>query len=412
MALVKYRYRKIEPDIDLAQLQDEVDASVTIDETHSGQVQNISVDDGDANNLIDLDDAMALQGYTRIGAAVSAYPAEDDELSGWKETLLTIDQLANGASGGILQGKLISVAVQMADGDTFIIDDGTTTETFTFRTVPSLSFDVLIGGSAAATEASLGAQINTDSTLWSASVLANLGAYFSGAPATQLAIYRTVPSLADDRVYGVIAGGQASIQQIDFNSSELQEYSSAAGTQGDLPAADTGIKCFGMGRLRATLRTLETHWLSESGTPYTWDENTETWVSKVSSDGSSEVMWGADSVGTSTTARYLYPGYAEKLAQTVPVQIRASRAGTIRNLRVRHNTPGGSGSDANITYTVRKNNAAQALTVVMLASASDGADTSNSFTVAAGDLIDITLTKAGSTSPAPRDVTATYEFTT
>jgi hypothetical protein len=410
MAQQKYRYRKIEPDIDLVQLQKEVDSTVTIDETHSGQIQNVSVDDADANNLVDLDDAMAQRGYSRIGGSgQTAYPAEDDELSGWKETVLHIDQLLAGAAGGILQGILGDIAVNPADGDTFIIDDGVTTETFTFKAAPAVAFDVQIGASADATETNLISQINTDSTLWSAVGATNLGAYFSGAPSTQFVIHRTATSLADDRVYGVIAGGQAGIQIIEFNSSELQEYTSAAGVQGNLPAADPAVKTFGMGRLVGTLRTNETHWVTESIQPYTWDEANQTWISTISSDGSDQMMFGADGVATSTTDRFLYPGYAERIAQTTAVAIRTTRAGTIRNLRVRVNAV--STSANNIVYTVRKNGAAQALTVTLAANVADGSDLVNSFTVAAGDLIDVIVTKGAATSPSPRDITATMEFT-
>jgi hypothetical protein len=39
------------------------------------------------------------------------------------------------------------------------------------------------------------------------------------------------------------------------------------------------------------------------------------------------------------------------------------------------------------------------------------ADTVNSFTVAAGDLIDIVVTKAANTAASPTDISATLEFT-
>ncbi len=411
MAQQKYRYRKIEPDIDQTQLQNEVDATVVIDETHSGQIQNVSVDDADANNLTDLDDAMARRGYSRIGGpGVTDYPAEDDELSGWKETLLHIDQLVGGGTGGILQGILGDVATQPADGDTLVVTDGTTTETFTFRTTASVAYDVQIGGSADATETNLIAAVNTDSALWSASGASNLGAYFTGTPSTQFVVYRTTPSLADDRIYGTIAGGNSAIQIVEFHSSELQEYSSAAGTQGDMPSADPTVKTFGVGRLYAALRTNETHWVTESIAPYTWDENNDTWISAISSDGAAEILFGANSVGTSTTDRFLYPGNAERLAQTTAVQYRATRAGTIRNLRVRHNI---TSTDTDVvTYTVRKNGAAQTLLVALAGNVADGSDLVNSFTVAAGDLIDIIVTKTANVAPSPRDVIATFEFTT
>jgi hypothetical protein len=410
MAQQKYRYRKVTPDLDLVQLQKEVGPSVTIDETHSGMIQNMSVDDADPNGLINMDDSMALQGFVRIGGpGVSAYPTEDEELSGWKETLLTVDQLVNGGTGGILQAILGDVAVQPADGDTFIVTDGTTTETFTFRNAPAVAFEVQIGASVAATEANLVTQINTDSTLWSASNTTNLGAYFAAAPTTQFVVYRTAPSLADDRIYGTLAGGQAGIKLVEFNSSELQEYSSNSGAEGNLPLADPAVKTFGVGRLFAALATMETHWLAEQKTPYTWDEATQTWISALSSDGAAQLLWGADSVGSSTTDRYLFPGYSDSLAQVDALQIRVARAGTIRYLRVRHNTPG-TGANTCV-YTVRKNGVATTLTATLAANASDASDLVNSFTVAAGDLLDVIVTKAAALGASPRDITLTVEFT-
>jgi hypothetical protein len=120
------------------------------------------------------------------------------------------------------------------------------------------------------------------------------------------------------------------------------------------------------------------------------------------------LLWGNDSIGTSTTVRYLAPGYSANTAQISAAQFRVPTAGTIRNLRVRHNTVGVGA--ANVTYTLRKNGTGQALTCTMAASGADASDLANSFTVAAGDLLDLVVTKANTITTSPVDILATVEF--
>jgi hypothetical protein len=74
------------------------------------------------------------------------------------------------------------------------------------------------------------------------------------------------------------------------------------------------------------------------------------------------------------------------------------RAGTLRNLFVRHNSGGGGGAGS-ITYTVFKNGAATALTVTLLATIpGTGSDTNplDNIAVVAGDLISIVANNSGS----------------
>jgi hypothetical protein len=82
-------------------------------------------------------------------------------------------------------------------------------------------------------------------------------------------------------------------------------------------------------------------------------------------------------------------------------------AGFIRNLRVYSNTVGVTAS--NITYTVRINGTGSALTCTYANTASDGSDLSNVVAVAAGDLIDIRITKSAGSITSPIDVLATIE---
>ena len=117
--------------------------------------------------------------------------------------------------------------------------------------------------------------------------------------------------------------------------------------------------------------------------------------------------FGASGVSSTTTTRYLWPWYEDSLAQTSAIQMRVPRACTLKNMRVRHNTTAGNGN--NIVYTVRKNGTATALTVTLASTASDGSDTTNTVSFAAGDLIDIEVTKASSIGTSPSNITVTIE---
>jgi hypothetical protein len=77
-------------------------------------------------------------------------------------------------------------------------------------------------------------------------------------------------------------------------------------------------------------------------------------------------------------------------------------------MRVRHNTTAGNGNA--IVYTLRKNGSAQALTVSLASTGADGSDTSNSVTVAAGDLVDIEVTKASSIATSPSDIMVSVQY--
>jgi hypothetical protein len=123
---------------------------------------------------------------------------------------------------------------------------------------------------------------------------------------------------------------------------------------------------------------------------------------------SAVLLWGDSSVGTSTTQRFLEPGYTANTAPVSPVAIAMPKAGTVRNLRVVHNAAGTGAS--NITYTVRKNGVATALTAVVANTATSGSDVTHSFTVAAGDTLDVSVDKSASLSTSPSAITVTAEL--
>lgn len=129
--------------------------------------------------------------------------------------------------------------------------------------------------------------------------------------------------------------------------------------------------------------------------------------SKLDVSAKSYLQWGNSSVSGTTTTRYLSPGYGDATAQTTPIQQVVPTAGTLRNLRVKHNSPAGNGNA--IVYTVRINGAATGVTVSLASTGTDGADTVNTAAVVAGDKIDIIVTKAVTVGASPGDVTASLE---
>jgi hypothetical protein len=125
------------------------------------------------------------------------------------------------------------------------------------------------------------------------------------------------------------------------------------------------------------------------------------------------VHWGAGSILGSTQPRFLYPGYDENNA-TIDDQFRwrAPRFGTLKNLHVMQNVPGGGilGGTVNVTYTVTVNGTPTSLAASLQANASTAEDTTNQVLVQQGDQIAIRVTKAGVIQPGVARVTVAVEF--
>ena len=455
MAVVRYRYRKTDPNTDINWVRQRVGATPTNAGQSQGQLIDIDIDTA-IDNISDLDQAMAKLGYTNIqGPGVTGTPGDAAEfvrrtgdtmtgnlvMSGgvtvsgiptatlptqavslaqlqatviagriWREALLVKEQLLSGGSGGILQAELAYLTATLAVGDTFILTDGTTTETFTAVASGPAAFDFVVGGTAAATQTNLVAAINTDSTLWSAIETSGLDDYFTAAPTGQFVVYRTAVSTADDRIYGVIAGGQAGVKVVEFATGD-QDYVSAAGTESDLPAVDPAAKRFGLGRAFADLISVETHFIVEDNSQWTWDEDDDLWrMTGGTAAGSAPILFGAGDLSNTATARYLFPSYVDDLAQTDVITWRVPRNATIKNMRVRIEVPAGTSTTA-LTFTFQVNGVNTALAVTMAANAADGSNLANSVVLSAGDRVSVEVTKAGTiTGTKPYDITVSFEF--
>lgn len=118
-------------------------------------------------------------------------------------------------------------------------------------------------------------------------------------------------------------------------------------------------------------------------------------------------LFGADSIGLSTTSRYLYPGYAERIAEIEPHFWISPLAGTLQRLHVRHSVPGVGGS---IVYRVRVNEVATALVVTLAAGDTSASNIVDTAALSIGDRVDLQVVKTTGLSQSPRNVVVTMEI--
>ena len=121
------------------------------------------------------------------------------------------------------------------------------------------------------------------------------------------------------------------------------------------------------------------------------------------------LLWGNESVQSSTTTRWMSPGYDRNIAKTTTIEFEIPFAGTLHNLRIRHNTTAGNGNA--IVYTLFVNGSSTALTVSLASTISSGTDVTNNVSVSAGDRISLQVTKASSIAGSPTDILASCEIT-
>lgn len=118
--------------------------------------------------------------------------------------------------------------------------------------------------------------------------------------------------------------------------------------------------------------------------------------------------FGADNVAATTVTRYLAPGYQQATANSNRQDFRSPFAATVRDLRVRHNTPNGNGEA--IVYTLIVNGAPTALSASLLSTDADGSDLANTVVIAPGDLIGLEVTKALGVGTSPNEITASMRL--
>lgn len=121
------------------------------------------------------------------------------------------------------------------------------------------------------------------------------------------------------------------------------------------------------------------------------------------------LVFGAGDVFSTTTTRYLFAGYSDDPAEITPHRVLSPKTGTVKNLRVIHNILGGNANP--IIYRVLVNGIPTLINAVVPANALSGIDTTNTSPVAAGQSIDIEVSKTFSVGRSPRNIVAIVEVT-
>lgn len=153
----------------------------------------------------------------------------------------------------------------------------------------------------------------------------------------------------------------------------------------------------------------DTAWILSTNDPITVGVTPQDWIFFAGGAGTGTVfLWGDNRVASSTTTRFLTPGYDDGLAEVVATQITLPRSGILRGLRVRHNIPSGNG--ALVAYTLRVNGFVTGLSVVLASTAVTGSDLTTMIPALSGDLVDVMVTKAASIASSPVNVVATLEL--
>jgi pectate lyase-like protein len=125
--------------------------------------------------------------------------------------------------------------------------------------------------------------------------------------------------------------------------------------------------------------------------------------------GGGPLQFGSGDLGTVATALFFAPAFATAVAGATELQVAVPRPGTLRNLEV-FVLGAGTGA-ATVTFTVRKGGVDQALTTSISNTATGTVnDLVNSFTVAAGDLISVKITKSGAVAAGQTNVTVMMEL--
>jgi hypothetical protein len=187
-----------------------------------------------------------------LSAGSSGFSSDADVFSrgrrrGVERSLLHRTQLRSSsgfsASLVVLQAAMLTFTANPSDGETIVIEDGdgAGTETYTFKTVPAASTDILIGPNPNQTAINAGGTITSASSLWGAAAVGNSRIYGdSGSVGVVIRrLSQDKPHYAD-RLHGTMSAKV-------FRWNNANNYTD--GVTNTLPATDpgTGTRDFGYG---------------------------------------------------------------------------------------------------------------------------------------------------------------------
>lgn len=122
------------------------------------------------------------------------------------------------------------------------------------------------------------------------------------------------------------------------------------------------------------------------------------------------LVWGSDNLGAAADTRFIPPGRSNGLAVTTSIyRFPLPRAGTLRNLFVRHNSAGGNGNL--VVYTVIVNGVATTITASLATGAvGQASDIVNGFAAVQGDFVAIRCVKPVAVAGGNIDVQVSLEL--
>lgn len=127
----------------------------------------------------------------------------------------------------------------------------------------------------------------------------------------------------------------------------------------------------------------------------------------VGANNNPQLLFGNNAVAATTADKFLNPGADSDAAGTVEVQMPVTRAGIIRNMYL---IQSGAGNGNVIVWTMRLNGISQTLAVTLASTGTSASNTADSFSVVAGDLLSLIVTKALAVGASPNDPLVTVEF--
>ncbi len=121
----------------------------------------------------------------------------------------------------------------------------------------------------------------------------------------------------------------------------------------------------------------------------------------------STMFFGASDILTLIDTRFLTPGFSLIEAPLTAIGASAVRIATLRQMRVRHNTP--LIDTTAVTYTLRINSVATALSVVLGCDNVSGSNLVDDVDVFPGDLIEVVAIKGSAILSGVLNVVVTIE---
>lgn len=214
---------------------------------------------------------------TPTGASSAASKAYVDQLvltgGTVREALLISEQMDD--TDGINAAMVAYIVTNPADGDTFVIKNGSTTETFTFRDTEDEANEVQIGVTVVDTMTNLAQAINDDSAAWDAKYTSDGLDSINSDGVVVIYEQASAAGTSDSRIYGTIAGGNEDIQVVEYNGQTEYKTSKAAI---DLPSSDPAAGRFGLRKQQSALNNGEIHLSLEDDVLKSWNEDATAWL--------------------------------------------------------------------------------------------------------------------------------------